>query len=131
MSMQDRLSDMLTVIRNGQSSNKKEIHVPFSKMCLNVAKLLAECGYLEQVNEVEIEGHKKIGITLKYVKSVPVIKNIKRVSKPGLRVYTTLAKMPKVLSGLGVAIVSTSKGIMTDQQARKLGFGGELLLFVY
>lgn len=127
MSMQDPIADMLTRIRNGQAANKVTVMMPFSKLKLAIAKVLQEEGYILDI-EVK-DGNKKpeLSIHLKYYQGKPVIEYIKRISRPGLRVYKPYNKLPQILSGLGVSIVSTSQGVMTDCAARKNKLGGEVL----
>lgn len=129
MSMQDPLADMLTRIRNGQMSKKTEVAMPSSKIKVAIAKVLAEEGY---INGFRIEAGSKpvLFVDLKYYLGRPVIDLLQRVSRPGLRVYRPKDKLPKVLGGLGVAIVSTSRGVMTDRAARAAGVGGEILCLV-
>ena len=130
MSMSDPVADMLTRIRNGQSAGKKTIQQPSSKLKLSIAKVLKEEGYIADFNVLTVDGHLEMIIDLKYYKGLPVIDKIKRVSRPGLRVYKSKDDLPKVLGGLGVAIVSTSNGVMTDRAARVLGHGGEIICTV-
>lgn len=129
MSMQDTVADMLTRIRNAQRANKSAVSVPSSKLKLAIAKLLQEEGY---VASVEVEGDVKpmLNIGLKYHEGKPVIEEIRRVSRPGLRIYKGAAELPRVKQGLGILIVSTNKGIMTDRAARAAGVGGEVLALV-
>ncbi|WWP01976.1 MAG: 30S ribosomal protein S8 [Candidatus Dasytiphilus stammeri] len=129
MSMQDPIADMLTRIRNGQATKKKTIRMPSSTFKTNIAHVLKEEGYIEDYNN---EGKKKIVlvIKLKYYFTKAVIEYIKRISRPGLRIYKRNKQLPKVLSGLGIAIISTSKGIMVDKNARKLGLGGEVICYI-
>jgi len=130
MSMTDPISDMLTRIRNGQKAKKVTVSMPASKLKLAVAKVLVAEGYLAGVTE-EGEGTKRtLTITLKYHQGSPVIERLERASRPGLRVYSRSADIQKVQGGLGVAIVSTSKGVMSDRQARAEGHGGEVLCVV-
>ncbi len=130
MSMSDPIADMLTRIRNGQSAGKKIIQQPSSKVKVSIAKVLKDEGYISDYS-LEIESsHPVLNIVLKYYKGAPVIEEIKRVSRPGLRIYKSKDELPKVLGGLGVAIVSTSKGVMTDKTARAMGHGGEVLCTV-
>ena len=126
MSLQDPISDMLTRIRNAQMANKPFVSMPASKFKVAVAELLKEEGYLD---DIQIEGNTKkvMNITLRYYHGKPVIEMVKRVSRPGLRTYVTAQDLPKVLGGLGVSIISTSQGLMTDRKARAAGLGGELL----
>lgn len=130
MSMNDPVADMLTRIRNAQRAGKLDVSMPSSKLKVAVASVLENEGYIEGYC-VETNGVKAVlTITLKYYAGRPVIERIDRVSKPGLRVYKGVADLPKVMNGLGVAIVSTSKGVMTDHKARAAGIGGEVLCFV-
>lgn len=129
MSMQDPIADMLTRIRNGQAANKVAISMPSSKLKVAVANVLAEEGYIANVKVSE--GVKpELEITLKYFQGKPVVESIQRVSRPGLRIYKRKNELPKVMGGLGVAVVSTSKGIMTDRKARQAGLGGEIICYV-
>ncbi|AWW33846.1 30S ribosomal protein S8 [Mannheimia bovis] len=129
MSMQDPIADMLTRIRNGQAANKVAISMPSSKLKVAIANVLAEEGYIESVKVVE--GAKpELEITLKYFQNKPVVESIQRVSRPGLRIYKRKDELPKVMGGLGIAVVSTSKGVMTDRAARQAGLGGEIICYV-
>ena len=129
MSMQDPIADMLTRIRNGQAANKVAISMPSSKLKVAIAKVLASEGYIESVKVVE--GVKpELEITLKYFQGKPVVESIQRVSRPGLRIYKRKDELPKVMGGLGIAVVSTSKGVMTDRAARQAGLGGEIICYV-
>ncbi|HET7369776.1 MAG TPA: 30S ribosomal protein S8 [Gammaproteobacteria bacterium] len=130
MSMTDPIADMLTRIRNGQTANKVEVTMPASRVKTEVARVLAEEGYITGYENREVEGKPTLAVTLKYHAGKPVISKIDRVSKPGLRIYRGKAELPKVLGGLGVAIVSTSRGVMSDRAARAGGHGGEVLCFV-
>ena len=130
MSMTDPVADMLTRIRNGQSAGKKIIKQPSSKLKVSIAKVLKEEGYITDFS-TEINGsHTEMTIELKYYKGLPVIEAIKRISRPGLRIYKSKDELPKVLGGLGIAIVSTSNGVMTDRAARAIGYGGEVICTV-
>ncbi|MEN8177332.1 MAG: 30S ribosomal protein S8 [Pseudomonadota bacterium] len=130
MSMSDPIADMLTRIRNGQSANKTRIELPSSKQKLAIANLLKDEGYVNEVS-VKNEGAMPIlMVELRYFQGDPLIEVIKRVSRPGLRVYKGCNDLPKVRGGLGVAIISTSKGVMTDRAARAAGQGGEVIAFV-
>lgn len=129
MSMQDPIADMLTRIRNGQAASKVAISMPSSKLKVAIANVLAEEGYIESVKV--LEGAKpELEITLKYFQGKPVVESIQRVSRPGLRIYKRKDELPKVMGGLGVAVVSTSKGVMTDRAARQAGLGGEIICYV-
>lgn len=130
MSMSDPIADMLTRIRNGQTRGKVTIAMPSSKKKLAIANLLMDEGYLTEVS-VDAEGTKpQLVIKLKYHRGKPVIELLKRISRPGLRIYRGKDDLPKVMGGLGVAIVSTSKGLMSDRAARAAGHGGEILAYV-
>ena len=130
MSMTDPIADMLTRIRNGQRANKVRVTMPSSTVKISVAKVLKDEGYIADFS-TEDEGVKSdLTVELKYFEGAPVIETIQRVSKPGLRIYRGKEDMPKVLGGLGVAIVSTSAGVMSDRQAREKGIGGEVLCVV-
>ncbi|MFO7306320.1 MAG: 30S ribosomal protein S8 [Gammaproteobacteria bacterium] len=130
MSMTDPIADFLTRIRNGQAAGKTEITVPSSKVKLAIAKVLKEEGYIEDFSATTVDGKTTLTVQLKYFQGRPVIDRLERVSRPGLRVYKGKDELPTVLGGLGIAIVSTSKGVMTDRQARAAGHGGEVLCIV-
>ena len=130
MSMSDPISDMLTRIRNAQACRKTTVAMPASKVKASIAKVLQAEGYIDGFAIQSAEGKSQMTIDLKYYAGEPVIERIERVSRPGLRVYKPVSDIPKVLNGLGVAIVSTSKGVMTDRQARASGIGGEVLCIV-
>ena len=131
MSMQDPISDMFTRIRNGASSNKITVSVPFSKMKMEIANFLVKEGYIVGCNKETAEtGHPVIKVELKYHNGESVIEMIKRVSRPSLRIYKAHADLPKVYGGYGVAIVSTSKGLISDRAARSLGIGGEIVGYI-
>ena len=133
MTMSDPIADMLTRIRNANTAKHHTVDVPASKMKLAIANILLDEGYIAKYDLVE-DGHfQTIHITLKYGvdKNEKVISGLKRISKPGLRVYASTENIPKVLGGLGTAILSTNKGVVTDKEARKLGVGGEVLCFVW
>ncbi|MEE4246645.1 MAG: 30S ribosomal protein S8 [Kangiellaceae bacterium] len=131
MSMQDPISDLLTRIRNGQSAGKKAISMPSSKQKVNICNVLKEEGYITDYSVADEEGNKRtLSVVLKYYQGRPVIDELKRVSRPGLRTYKKVGELPKVLNGMGVAIISTSKGVMTDRAARAAGFGGEVICTV-
>ncbi|MBL8636883.1 MAG: 30S ribosomal protein S8 [Alphaproteobacteria bacterium] len=132
MSMCDPLGDMLTRIRNGQMAGLKVVGCPASQLRANVLKVLKECGYIRDFKEsLAASGHKELSIELKYDSGQPVIKNLSRVSKPGRRVYAGASNMPRYYNGLGVVIVSTPKGVLSDQQARDENVGGEVLCQVF
>jgi small subunit ribosomal protein S8 len=128
--MSDPVADMLTRIRNGQSAGKQSVVMPASKLKTAIANLLKAEGYIADVASTEVGGKPAMEVTLKYFQGAPVIEMVKRVSRPGLRIYKSRDELPTVRGGLGVAIVSTSKGIMTDRAARKEGIGGEVIAFV-
>ena len=131
MNVTDPIADMLTRIRNANMKRHVTVDVPASKIKKQIANILLEEGYIQEVHEIENNKQGVIRITLKYVGKEKVISGIKRISKPGLRVYVGCDELPKVLDGLGIAIVSTPKGIVTDKTARQLGVGGEVLAFVW
>ena len=131
MNITDPIADMLTRIRNANTQRHETVDIPASKLKKAIAEILFEEGYIKSFEEIEDNAQGIIRITLKYVNKQKVISGLKRVSKPGLRVYATKDELPKVLGGLGIALVSTSKGIMTDKKARQLGVGGEVLAFVW
>ena len=133
MTMSDPIADMLTRIRNANTAKHDTVDVPASKMKLAIANILVDEGYIAKYDLVEDGAFKTIHITLKYGadKNEKVISGLKRISKPGLRVYANTENIPKVLGGLGTAIISTNKGVVTDKEARKLGVGGEVLCFVW
>jgi small subunit ribosomal protein S8 len=130
MSMTDPIADLLTRIRNGQSSGKPEVNMPASKVKLAIAKVLKDEGYIEDFSSIDVEGKPTLAVTLKYYQGRPVIDRLERVSRPGLRVYRGKDELPSIQGGLGVAIVSTSQGVMSDRQARASGHGGEVLCIV-
>ncbi len=130
--MTDPIADMLTRVRNALAANKETVEVPSSNMKKAIANILLNEGYVSDVKIVEDGCNGKIVLTLKYAgKKKPVINGLKRVSRPGLRVYSDVETMPKVMDGLGVAIVSTNKGIMTDRQAKAQNVGGEVLCYIW
>ena len=132
MKITDPISDMLTRIRNGNAANKVEVSMPSSKVLVEVARVITEEGYLEGYTVEDTAPQKTLHITLKYgPKRSKVIRGIKRISKPGLRIYSKAADLPRVIGGLGIAVVSTSKGMMCDRDARKLGVGGEVICYVW
>ena len=131
MQITDPIADMLTRIRNANNAKHETVDVPASKLKLAIAKILAEEGYIKSYQFVENGNQGVIKITLKYLGKEKVITGLRRVSKPGLRVYVSSEELPKVLRGLGIAIISTSKGVMTDKNARKEHVGGEVLAFVW
>ena len=131
MNITDPIADMLTRIRNANAQRHETVDVPASKLKKAIAEILLDEGYIKAFEEIEDNAQGIIRITLKYVNKQKVISGLKRVSKPGLRVYATKDELPKVLGGLGIALISTSKGIMTDKKARQQGVGGEVLAFVW
>ena len=132
MSMSDTLGDMLTRIRNGLHANKTVVEAPSSKFRANVLDVLQREGYIRGFKSVENKpGMKSLKIELKYQEGVPVISEIKRVSKPGCRVYSGIKELPRVYNGLGIAILSTSSGVITDKEARKKNIGGEVICYIY
>ena len=130
MSMSDPIADMLPRIRNAQATEKVTVAMPASKVKLAIAKVLKDEGYIEEFAQRTIEGKNVLEIGLKYYAGKPVIEKLERVSRPGLRIYKGRDDIPRVLNGLGVAIVSTSRGVMTDRRARETGVGGEVLCIV-
>ena len=131
--MTDPIADMLTRIRNANTAKHDTVDIPASKMKLSIAEILLNEGYIEKYDVVEDGAFKTIRVTLKYGadKNEKVISGLKRISKPGLRVYASCEELPKVLGGLGTAIISTNQGVITDKEARKMGVGGEVLCFVW
>jgi len=128
--MSDPIADMLTRIRNAQRAEKLTVAMPSSKVKVSIAGVLKEEGYIEDFGVREFEGKPVLEVQLKYYAGRPVIEKIERVSRPGLRIYKGSQDLPKVMNGLGVAIVSTSRGVMTDRKARASGVGGEVLCVV-
>ncbi len=131
MVMTDPIADMLTRIRNANQMKKQTVDMPASKLKQQVLELLREEGYIANVALVKAKPVNLLRVTLKYMQNDRVVKGLKRISKPGLRVYAKHGEMPKVLNGLGIAIVSTSRGIMTDRECRKQEIGGEILAYVW
>lgn len=131
MSMQDPLADMLTRVRNAQMARMATVSMPSSTVKVALVEVLKSEGYVESYDVKEVDGHKELTVALKYYEGRPVIEEIKRASRPGLRFYVGKDDLPKVKGGLGVAIVSTSKGMMTDRAARAAGIGGEVLCTVF
>jgi len=131
MTMTDPIADMLTRIRNGHKTKAESVLMPSSKIKINIARVLVEEGYINGYQEEDLENNKKnLLINLKYYEGRPVIEKIERVSRPGLRIYKPTNELPKVMGGLGILILSTSKGVMSDRQAKKQGQGGEILCVV-
>ena len=133
MAMNDPIADMLTRIRNANTAKHDTVDVPSSKMKLAIANILLDEGYIKKLDVVEENGFKTLHITLKYGvdRNDRVISGLKRISKPGLRVYAGREELPRVLGGLGIAIISTNQGVVTDKKARELQVGGEVLAFVW
>ena len=127
----DTIADMLTRIRNANAMRYNEVSVPASKLKIELARILKEEGFIKGYKVVKDDAQGSILITLKYVNKERVITGLKRISKPGLRVYAKSSEIPKVLNGLGIAIISTSRGIMTDKDARKQNLGGEVLAYIW
>ena len=130
MSLQDPIADMLTRIRNAQAVAKKQVQMPAAKIKTAIAEVLKTEGYIEDYSTEEVDKKAMLTLILKYHEDKPVIESIKRISRPSLRVYKGKNELPKVKNGLGIAIVSTPQGVMTDSKARSLGVGGEILCYV-
>lgn len=130
MSMSDPIADMFTRIRNGQRVDKDSVTMPSSKLKVAIAQLLKDEGYIESFSVVNAGAKPELKVELKYYAGRPVIERLERVSRPGLRIYRDRHSLPKVMNGLGVAIVTTSRGVMTDRRARADGVGGEVIGFV-
>ena len=130
MSMSDPIADMLTRIRNAQMAEKSIVQMPSSNLIKSIAQVLKDEGYVNDFSIHQVGNKKTIEISLKYYAGSPVIEKIQRVSKPGLRIYKSSNDLPNILDGLGIAIISTSKGVMTDRNARLSGVGGEVLCVV-
>ena len=133
MNMSDPIADMLTRIRNANTAKHDTVDVPASKMKLAIADILVDEGYIAKYDLIDEGNFKTMRITLKYgaTKNDKIISGIKRISKPGLRIYANKEDLPKVLGGLGIAIISTNHGVITDKEARKLGVGGEVLAYIW
>ena len=133
MTMSDPIADMLTRIRNANTAKHDTVDVPASKMKLAIANILLDEGYIAKYDVIEDGNFKTMHITLKYGanKNEKIITGLKRISKPGLRIYANKEELPKVLNGLGTAIISTNQGVITDKEARKLGVGGEVLAYIW
>ena len=131
MVVNDPIADMLTRIRNAQIAGHDNVSIPASNMKKAIAKILLSEGFVKNVEFLNDGNHTSIRVTLKYVDKRPVIVGLKRISRPGLRVYARCDEIPKVRGGLGTAIISTSKGVMTDREARKLAIGGEVLAYIW
>ena len=130
MSMSDPISDMLTRIRNAQAVQKSTVNIPASKVKSGIASVLKDEGYIMDFRDIEVDGKPTLEVTLKYMQGKGVIETLKRASRPGLRIYRGKDDLPKIMNGLGTAVISTSEGIMTDTSARAAGQGGEILCFV-
>ncbi len=130
MSMSDPIADMLTRIRNAQSAEKTSVTMPASKLKTAIAQVLKDEGYIEDFKQVDNDGKPLLDMELKYHAGRPVIEKIERISRPGLRIYKGAQEIPTIMNGLGIAIVSTSRGVMTDRKARSTGVGGEILCVV-
>jgi len=130
MSMTDPIADMLTRIRNGQSAEKENVEMPSSRVKLAIAQVLQDEGYINSYETSDLEGKPRLRVQLKYFQGHGVIENIERVSKPGLRIYRGSKNVPTVVGGLGISVVSTSQGVMSDRAAREAGHGGEILCYV-
>lgn len=131
MVMTDPIADMLTRIRNANKMRHEKVTIPYSKIKVEILEVLKQEGFVNSYKVEKVEEHNTINVSLKYVDKERVIRGLKRISKPGLRVYAKVEELPKVLNGLGIAIISTSKGIMTDHEARKQLIGGEVLAYVW
>ncbi len=132
MSMNDPIADMLTRVRNANSAGKATVSMPSSKKLTEIARIMTEEGYVQGYEVIENEPRAILEITLKYgAKKEKVIRGLRRISKPGLRIYAGKDELPRVLGGLGTAVVSTSKGVMTDRDARKAGVGGEVIAYIW
>ena len=132
MTLTDPIADMLTRVRNAQSVGKETVSMPSSKKLVEIARVMAEEGYIQRYEVIDGEPRATLEITLKYgEKKAKTIRGIKRISKPGLRIYAGKDELPRVLGGLGTAIISTSKGVMCDRDARKAGVGGEVIAYVW
>ena len=129
MSMSDTIADLLTRIRNAQRASKPSVSIPYSKMKLSICDVLKDEGYIEY-SEIKGDTKKTLNVFLKYYEGKPVIENIRRISKRGLRIFKSSNEIPTVKNGLGICIVSTSQGVMTDKQAREKNCGGEIICFV-
>ena len=132
MTTTDPIADMLTRIRNANQAKFKTVDIPASNIKRNIAEILFNEGYIKSYEEIQNENQGIIRVSLKYTeKGKKVISGLKRISKPGLRIYASKDELPRVLNGLGIALISTSKGVMTDKQARQLGVGGEVLAYIW
>ncbi|MEG2310431.1 MAG: 30S ribosomal protein S8 [Clostridia bacterium] len=127
----DPIADMLTRIRNANSQRHATVDIPYSKEKKSIADILTAEGFVVSMDIIEDNAHKTIRLTLKYENKIRVLQGLKRISKPGLRIYASVEELPRVLNGLGIAIISTSKGIMTDKEARKQNVAGEVLAYIW
>jgi small subunit ribosomal protein S8 len=127
----DPIADMLTRIRNANSQRHLAVDIPYSKVKEQIGKILLLEGFVESMDILEVNSFKTIRITLKYENKTRILQGLKRISKPGLRIYASVEELPRVLNGLGIAIISTSKGIMTDKEARKQNIAGEVLAYIW
>lgn len=131
MNTTDPIADMLTRIRNANSQRHQTVDIPYSKTKKEIANILVNEGFVESMDIIEDGSHQTIRLTLKYVGKTRVLQGLKRISKPGLRIYANVEELPRVLNGLGIAIISTSKGIMTDKEARKQNVAGEVMAYIW
>ena len=132
MKVTDPIADMLTRIRNANAAGKQEVSMPSSKVLAEIARVICEEGYIESFEVEDTKPQKTLHITLKYgPRNTKVIRGIRRISKLGLRIYSTADELPRVMGGLGTAVISTSKGMMCDRDARKLGVGGEVIAYIW
>lgn len=129
--MTDPVADYLTRIRNAIKSEKKSVDIPYSKFKKNISEILLNARFINDLKEIDVEKKRYISIRLKYSGEASVINGLKRISKPGIRRYVSVEKLPRVRNGLGIAVISTSKGLMTDKQARALGIGGEVICYIW
>ncbi len=127
----DPIADMLTRIRNANTARHTTVDVPYSKTKKSISDILVSEGFVEKIDVIEDGSHKTIRITLKYDNKTRVLQGLKRISKPGLRIYANVEELPRVLNGLGIAIISTSKGIMTDKEARNQNVAGEVMAYIW
>lgn len=127
----DPIADMLTRIRNANSQRHATVDIPYSKVKEQIGKILLLEGFVESMDVLDVNSFKTIRITLKYENKTRILQGLKRISKPGLRIYASVEELPRVLNGLGIAIISTSKGIMTDKEARKQNVAGEVLAYIW
>ena|SRR3972149_5539233 len=130
MSMSDPIADMLTRIRNAQAAHKPDVSMSATKIKTAIAEVLKQEGYIVDYKINEVDSKKQLVVNLKYYQGKPVIDNVRRISRPGLRTYRSKSKLPHIMGGMGIAIISTSKGVMSDRAARLLGEGGEILCYV-